>query len=113
MVVVLFRSKLVEPADGYSEMSDEMDRLARTMPGFVDVKAYTAGDGERLTIVWWQDEETLKGWREHVRHRVAQRTGRDQWYEYYKMDVATVVRSKTFERTPDRSSDHGATVLRS
>jgi heme-degrading monooxygenase HmoA len=98
MMVVLFRSKLVEPADGYSEMADEMAQLARTMPGFVDVKAYKADDGERLTIVWWQDEETLKAWREHARHRVAQRAGRDNWYQYYKMDVASVVRSKEFER---------------
>jgi heme-degrading monooxygenase HmoA len=98
MVVVLFRSKLVDPATGYSEMAVEMDQLARTMPGFVDVKSYTAEDGERLTIVWWQDEETLRGWREQARHRVAQRTGRDQWYQYYKLDVATVVRSKEFDR---------------
>jgi heme-degrading monooxygenase HmoA len=98
MVVVLFRSKLVDPATGYSEMAVEMDQLARTMPGFVDVRSYTAEDGERLTIVWWQDEETLRGWREQARHRVAQRTGRDQWYQYYKLDVATVVRSKEFDR---------------
>ena len=73
MIVVLFRSKLVSPADGYDEMAQEMEDLARTMPGFIDVKAYKAADGERLTVVWWENEETLKGWRENVRHRVAQR----------------------------------------
>ena len=45
-----------------------------------------------------EDEETLKIWREAERHRVAQRTGRERWYEYYKMDVAEVVRSKNFTR---------------
>ena len=55
MIVVLFRSKLMPtaPADGYDEMAKEMDDLARTMPGFIDVKAFKAEDGERLTIVWW------------------------------------------------------------
>ena len=45
MIVVLFRSKLVDAPEGYSEMADEMEALARTMPGFIDVKAYLADDG--------------------------------------------------------------------
>jgi heme-degrading monooxygenase HmoA len=100
MIVVLFRSKLVPTAstDGYDEMAQEMDDLARTMPGFIDVKSFKAEDGERLTVVWWQDEETLRAWREQERHRVAQRTGRERWYEYYKMDVAEVIRTRNFDR---------------
>lgn len=98
MIVVLFRSKLVDIPDGYGAMAEEMDALARTMPGFIDVKSFTSADGERLTVVWWENEETLTGWREAARHRVAQRTGRERWYQYYKMDVAEVVRSKTFTR---------------
>jgi heme-degrading monooxygenase HmoA len=100
MIVVLFRSKLVPTAstDGYDDMAKEMDDLARTMPGFVDVQSFKAEDGERLTVVWWQNEETLRAWREQARHRVAQRTGRERWYEYYKMDVAEVIRTNNFER---------------
>ena len=105
MIVVLFRSKLVPAAstDGYDEMAKEMDDLARTMPGFIDVKSFKAEDGERLTIVWWRDEETLRAWREQARHRVAQRTGRERWYEYYKLDVAEVIRTNNFDRKPDRA----------
>jgi heme-degrading monooxygenase HmoA len=68
------------------------------MPGFIDVKSFKAEDGERLTLVWWQDEATLRAWREQARHRVAQRTGRERWYEYYKLDVAEVIRTNNFER---------------
>jgi heme-degrading monooxygenase HmoA len=98
MMVVLFRSKLVDVPDGYDAMAAEMEDLARTMPGFVDVKAFKSDDGERLTVVWWEDEETLKAWRENVRHRVAQRRGREQWYQYYKLEVAEVVRQNSFEK---------------
>ena len=107
MLIVLFRSKLTASAaaDGYPEMADEMEALARTMPGFVDVKAFKADDGERLTIVWWQDEETLRGWREQVRHRLAQRLGREKWYEYYKIEVAEVVRQNAFESKARKPTD--------
>src|SRR5262245_46209641 len=98
MLVVLFRSKLVREPDGYAEMAKEMLDLAKTMPGFVDVKAYTSDDGERLTVVWWEDEETLRAWRTHARHLVAQKTGRERWYEYYDLEVAEVKRQKRFDR---------------
>jgi heme-degrading monooxygenase HmoA len=98
MIVVLFRSKLVDAPEGYAEMADEMESIARTMPGFIDVKGYTSDDGERLTVVRWQDEETLRAWREQERHRVAQKMGRERWYAYYKMEVAQVIRDKYFQR---------------
>ena len=100
MLVVLFRSKLVDAPDGYAEMAQEMLELAKTMPGFIDVKAFTADDGERLTVVWWHDEETLRAWRTNARHLVAQRAGRERWYEYYTLDVAEVKRTKQFTRPP-------------
>jgi heme-degrading monooxygenase HmoA len=98
MIIVLFRFKLVANPEGYNAMSNEMDVLAKRMPGLIDVKSYTATDGERLTIVWWEDAETLKQWREQERHRVAQHQGRQQWYEYYKIEVAEVTRTSRFKR---------------
>ncbi len=105
MLVVLFRSKLVDAPDGYAEMAQEMLDLAKTMPGFVDVKAFTADDGERLTLVWWQDEETLAAWRNHARHLVAQRSGRERWYQYYTLEVAEVKRSNRFERSAENATE--------
>jgi heme-degrading monooxygenase HmoA len=105
MLIVLFRSKLVPEPEGYAEMAEEMETLARSMPGFIDVKAYKSEDGERLTVVWWQDEETLRAWRTHARHLVAQQTGRERWYEYYDMDVAEVVRRKRFDRERASAGD--------
>ena len=98
MLVVLFRSKLVPQPEGYAEMAQEMLDAAMSMPGFIDVKAFKAEDGERLTLVWWQDEDTLRAWRTHARHLVAQKLGRERWYEYYTIEVAEVIRSKQFVR---------------
>ena len=99
MMVILFRSKLTShDPEGYAHMAAEMDAHARTFPGFVDVKAFTAADGERLTVVWWEDEETLRAWATDVRHRAAQHAGRARWYEYYRMDVAEIVRTSHFDR---------------
>jgi heme-degrading monooxygenase HmoA len=103
MIVILFRSRLTGAAgDDYGAMNARMEELARAAPGFVDVKGYTAEDGERLTIVRWRDHESLRLWREDPRHRVAKETGRRLWYEFYEMEVAEVVRESHFARPTDR-----------
>jgi heme-degrading monooxygenase HmoA len=97
--IILFRSKLTDKAgEDYQFMNDELDALVRQNPGFVDVKSYTSEDGERLTVVWWRDEKSLSDWRNLLRHREAQNTGRQKWYQYYKIEVASITRAKTFER---------------
>ncbi len=99
MLIILFRSKLTGQAgEDYQAMNAEMETLVRQNPGFIDVKSYKAEDGERLTVVWWRDEESLREWREQMRHREAQNAGRKKWYAYYKMEVANVTRESSFER---------------
>jgi len=99
MIVILFRSRLTGDAGAdYAAMDAELDRLVRNQPGFIDVKSFTAADGERLTLVWWKDRETLAQWRNLPIHREAQETGRAKWYQYYKMEVAEVFRTSDFER---------------
>ena len=98
-LIILFRSKLTGQAgEDYQAMNAELETLVRQNPGFIDVKSYTAQDGERLTVVWWRDEQSLAEWRNLARHREAQNTGRQKWYEYYNMEVASVVRSRSFVR---------------
>lgn len=99
MIVILFRSRLTpEAGDDYKEMAAEMYASAKDMPGFVDFKSFQAEDGERISIVRWQDQETLAGWRNHARHRVAQQMGREKWYQNYNIEIAEVIRDSAFER---------------
>jgi len=108
MIVVLFRSRLTADAGAdYKQMAEEMYSTAHEVPGFIDFKSFTAEDGERLAIVRWKDHETLKQWREHPRHREAQKQGRAKWYEYYKIEIAEVVREGEFERKPTEARATG------
>ena len=55
-LIILFRSKLTDQArEDYQAMNAELEILVRQNPGFVDVKSYTAADGERLhgSLVAW------------------------------------------------------------
>lgn len=107
MVIVLFRSRLTaEAGDDYKVMAAEMLARAQTMVGFIDFRSYTAADGEHISVIWWESHESLRPWAEDARHLVAQRLGREKWYEYFRLEVADVVRSYGFDRNAKSGTAH-------
>ena len=103
VIVVLFRSKLTPAAgEDYAQEAAAMNEYVKSQPGFVAVKSFTADDGERLTIVWWKDRETLEQWRHNPDHAEVKKTGRQRWYEYYKMEVAEVYRESNYQALRSR-----------
>ena len=99
MVVTLFRSRLTTQAgDDYTAAAREMLERARTYPGFVAMKSFTADDGERLTVLWWETDDLQAAWRQDERNRETQKKGRERWYHYYHLEVAKVLREHQFVR---------------
>lgn len=90
-VLTVFRSRLAPGhTEEYAVTAARMDELARAMPGYVEHKAFTAADGERVTLVTFADRASHDAWRTHVEHRAAQRRGREALYETYTLQVADV-----------------------
>jgi heme-degrading monooxygenase HmoA len=60
MIVVVFRSRPDAAAgEDYEATSARMEELAVTMPGYIAHKEFAAEDGERLTLVEFESEETV------------------------------------------------------
>ena len=99
MIVTVFRSRL-RPGirDEYVALADRMNELARTMPGYISHKGFFADDGERVTIVEFENEEGMRAWRMHPEHRAAQKKGRESFYAAYSVQVCEVLRDSTFRR---------------
>jgi heme-degrading monooxygenase HmoA len=98
-IVTVFRSRLAaDPDPGYHEQAARMSALARTMPGYVDHKSFTADDGERVTIATFADRASHDAWRLQADHVEAQRAGIAGYYETYSLQVATVDRVSRFNR---------------
>lgn len=98
-VVVLFRSELTDEAgEDYRTMAEAMLERARSFPGFVAFQSYAGEDGERLSVIWWEDHESLAAWRDDAKHRVAQQLGREKWYQWFRLEVCDRRRASRFER---------------
>ena len=99
MIVVVFRSRLRPDAlDEYGEWSARMSALARTMPGYVSHKGFVAPDGERATIVEFENEDGLRTWSHNAEHVEAKQKGRAEFYSEYKIQVCTVQRENLFPK---------------
>jgi heme-degrading monooxygenase HmoA len=99
MVVILFRSRLARGHDDeYEATAQRMIDLASAMAGFISFKTFGNADGERVSIIEFESEETAAAWRNHPEHRHAQCRGREAFYHSYSIQVCTEVRRYGFER---------------
>jgi heme-degrading monooxygenase HmoA len=97
-VVTVFRSRLRADADAYPDHAARMSAVARSMPGYVEHKVFTAEDGERVTLVTFADRPSHDAWGRHPEHREAQRAGVRDYYEEYSISVGVVDRASSWAR---------------
>jgi len=97
MIVTVFRSRLKpENEEEYFEWAARIAALAKTMPGYVSHKSFTADDGERVTIVEFESDEGQRTWATNLQHVEAKKKGRADFYTEYKLQVCTVQRETGF-----------------
>jgi heme-degrading monooxygenase HmoA len=97
MIVTIFRSRLRPGVEEYPAMAERMDKLATSMPGYVAHNSYTAEDGERLTLAFFESEAAQDAWRKHPEHLQAQHAGRDVYYSEYRIHVCKLLRESEFK----------------
>ncbi len=92
---VIFTSILKNPAKGYEKMSDRMVDLAEQQPGFIGFESAREETG--ITISYWKDEASIKKWKNHFEHQIAQDQGKQDWYQSYIVRVCKVERSYDYQ----------------
>jgi heme-degrading monooxygenase HmoA len=98
MLITVFRSRLKDGVrDEYAAAVDRMNELARTMPGYISHKTFYAEDGERCTIVEFENEAGLRTWRTNAEHIAAQKMARQKYYTAYSVQVCTLDRESKFK----------------
>ncbi|MEI5908053.1 antibiotic biosynthesis monooxygenase [Bacillus spongiae] len=93
---VIFSSQLTEDDGGYGRMAEKMVELASQQPGFLGIES--ARDQEfGITVSYWESEDSIKNWKAHSAHQVAQDKGKKEWYKTFALRVCKVERDNFFE----------------
>lgn len=92
--VVVFASRRTDHHDAeYHAMAERMEALAREQPGFLEITSVRdPATRVGVTVAYFVDEASARAWKEHPEHRQAQRLGASEFYEWYDVTVAAVVR---------------------
>ena len=95
MIAVIFE---VWPAHGRKDdylglaaaLRTELDRI----DGFISIERFQSlSDPEKLlSLSFWRDEEAVKNWRNHSKHRESQTKGRAGIFANYRLRVGPVTR---------------------
>lgn len=64
------------------------------MPGFISIERFESlkTPGKLLSLYFWEDEDSVKAWRNLPTHRVIQAMGRKRIFLDYRLRVAQVLR---------------------
>ena len=91
---VIFTSTRTEGDNGYSEMSELMESLAKEQEGFIGVDS--ARNAVGITVSYWENLESIKNWKQNTEHLLAQQKGRSEWYNWYNVRICKVEREYDF-----------------
>lgn len=91
---VIFTSKRTDGDNGYSEMANKMETLAKQQPGFIGIESARETIG--ITVSYWETLDAIKQWKENTAHLYAQERGKSDWYSYYNVRICKVEREYEF-----------------
>lgn len=94
---VIFTTQQTETLEGYAEMAEKMDELAKEQEGYLGIESARSEVG--ITISYWASLESIRAWKHHVEHTIARDLGRERWYQRFKTRICKVERDYEFEKS--------------
>lgn len=101
VVLVLLETKKLPGTDGnprYRALLNQMHAILESLPGYISTLDFPGRDGSEVNLVRFESLEALEAWRNHPEHQAAQREGRRDFYDWYRVEVFTSVRDYSFDR---------------
>jgi len=93
---VIFTSKQTPQTEGYNEMADVMEALAKEQPGFLGIESARSELG--ITVSYWDSLDAITQWKNNSKHQVAQRLGKEKWYKWYHLRICKIEREYQFNK---------------
>jgi heme-degrading monooxygenase HmoA len=102
IVVFEYRMRRDADLDAYERLSAAMYELAASDEkyGLVGIASYRGDSGTTVVVEWFKNKESMRRWVVEPAHREAQRRGRDEFFEWFRVWVGTVDRSYSFGHVP-------------
>lgn len=91
---VIFTSLRSKGENGYNEIADRMVEQASQRLGYLGMES--ARETVGITVSYWSDLESIKAWKQNAEHLIAQKQGREVWFQAYRVRISAVERDYGF-----------------
>lgn len=100
MIAVIFEADAI-PAqqERYLQLAAELRTELVNIAGFISIERFRSmsTEGKILSLSWWESEEAVAVWKNNMKHRAAQKEGRESIFSFYRIRVAQVLRDYSSE----------------
>lgn len=103
MYVVIFRARVKDLDSEYFETASRMREIALNEFGCLEFHAVSE-DREEVALSYWPDLDSIRRWKSHPEHVLAQRTGQEKWYESYKVQISKIERQYAMDFSTQHNS---------
>ena len=87
---VIFTSLRTGGDNGYAEMAEKMEELAKLQPGYLGFEGAREEIG--VSVSYWSSLEAIKNWKANMEHMEAQNLCKEKWYAHYRVRICRVER---------------------
>ena len=100
MIAVIFEADAVPTQqERYLQLAAELRIELVNIEGFISIERFKSlsTEGKILSLSWWESEDAVAVWKSNMKHRAAQREGRESIFSFYRIRVAHVLRDYSSE----------------
>ncbi len=91
--VVSFIASLNPGAAGYAEAADKMIKAVEEEKGFIAAYSARNEEGIGITLSYWSSVDAIAQWKANKTHKAIQTRGKNEWYDWYQLQVCEIVRT--------------------
>lgn len=90
--VVIFKAKIKSLDQEYFDTANQLREKALTEFNCQKFEAVSENDFE-IALSYWNSLEDIQAWHKDAEHQVAQRLGKQRWYESFSVEICEVLKS--------------------
>ena len=91
----------------YLNIASNLKLFLEKQKGFISIERFQSLNDQQklLSLSFWEDEDSITLWRNLFEHRVAQKKGRNELFDDYRIRVSKVVRDYTMNKREEVPED--------
>lgn len=90
--VVIFKAKIKSLDQKYFDTANQLREKALTEFNCQKFEAVSENDFE-IALSYWNSLEDIQAWHKDAEHQIAQRLGKQSWYESFSVEICEVLKS--------------------